>query len=168
MGIETITHNLIAVIIQILCLRIIWFPLNIIFIILFTFISHIFIDTLSILTYHTPEAQKDDMFWVMWHILIYSLSIISTIFFLSPFWLGLLFANIIDIWDWLILRSLQKIKKKYTPSSKWGENLYIHRLIDRFRCRLFYWLPKWNYKKPGVIIEILIITISIITILCIL
>jgi hypothetical protein len=163
---ETITHNLIAVIIQIFCLKLIFFPLNIIFIIILTFFSHIFIDAIAILTYHTPEPQKDDKFWVIWHIVIYSLSILSTIIFLKPFWLGLLFANIIDIWDWLILRPIQKRKRKNTPTSRWGNNLHAHKMVDWFRNTFFFWLPKWNYKKSGVLIEISIILISIFIIIC--
>ncbi|MFX0028253.1 MAG: hypothetical protein ACFE8B_03520 [Candidatus Hermodarchaeota archaeon] len=165
---ETITHNLIAVIIQILCFKFIIFPFNILFTIFFAFSSHIFFDAISIITYHTPEAQKKDNFWVIWHILIYSLSFLSIVIFLIPFWLSLLFANILDIWDWCIIRPIRKRKKKRDAASKWGENLYIHKMVDWFRITFFDWLPKWNYKKSAVLIEILIIMSLILIILYIL
>lgn len=161
---ETITHNLIAVIIQILCFKFLLFPLNIIFTIIFSFISHIFFDAIAVITYHTPKAQRRDMFWIVWHVLIYSVSIISTIVFFIPFWLSLLFANIMDIWDWLILRPIQKKKKIRKPNSQWGEKFYLHIIVDWFRKTFFNWLPKWNYKKSAVFIEISIITCLILII----
>ena len=165
---ETITHNLIAVIIQILCFKFMIFPLNIFFTIVFAFSSHIIFDAISIITYHTPEAQKKDKFWIIWHILIYSLSLLSIVIFLIPFWLGLLFANIMDIWDWCIIRPIRKMNKKHNPSSKWGENLYTHKIVDWLRNTFFDWLPKWNYQKSAVLIEIFIILSLILIILYIL
>ncbi len=161
---ETITHNLIAVIIQILSFKFVSFPLNIILTIILAFLSHIFTDAIGIITYHTPDVQKDK-FWIEWHVIIYILSIISTLIFMIPFWLGLLFSNIVDIWDWFILRPLQNRKKKKVPETNWGEKYYFHRIIDATRNKLFYWLPKWNYKKAGILIEIFIIVVLVIFII---
>ena len=160
---ETITHNLAGIIIQILCFRFLIFPWNLIFTIFFAFISHIFIDTFSVLTYHTPEAQKGDKFWVIWHYIIYGVSLISIIIFIIPYWLSMIFANIIDIWDWLILRPFQKRKRKSNPEFKWGDKYYLHQIVDWVRAKLFFWLPVRQDKKSGIIIEIfIIITFSII------
>jgi hypothetical protein len=75
----------------------------------------------------------------------------------------MIFANIIDIWDWLILRPIQKRIRKKNPESKWGEKYYLHRTVDWVRNTLFFWLPVRNYKKSGIMIEIfIIITLSII------
>jgi len=148
---ETITHNLFAVIIQILCFKFVFFPFNIILTIILAFISHIFIDAISIITYHTPEIQKNK-FWIVWHVIIYTLAILSTLILVIPFWLGILFANIIDIADWCIIRPILN-KKRKDESKKY----YFHRIVDATRIKLFYWLPKWNYKKRGILIEILII-----------
>ena len=155
---ETITHNLFAVIIQILCFNFVFFPLNIILTIILAFLSHIFVDAIAIITYHTPEIPRDK-FWIVWHVIIYILSILSIVIFIIPFWLGLLCANLFDLWDWFILRPIQKKKKKKVPETKWGEKYYFHRIIDATRNKLFYWLPKWNYKKGGILIEIIIIII---------
>ena len=162
---ETITHNLFAVIIQILCFKFVFFPLNIIMTIILAFLSHIATDAIAIITYHTPEIQKNK-FWIIWHVIIYTLSILSVVIFIIPFWLGLLFANLIDIWDWLILRPLQNKKRKKAPETNWGEKFYFHRIVDATRNKLFYWLPKWNYKKGAILIEIsVIISLAIIVIL---
>lgn len=158
---ETITHNLIAIIIQILCFKFLFFPFNIIFTIIFAFLSHIIADAMAIITYHTPEVQKGDNFWLIWHIMIHLSSIISVIIFI-PFWLGLLFANLMDIWDWFILRPIQKKKKKNNLNSNWGERYYFHKIVDLFRAKLLYWLPKRNYEKSGVLIEILTIVVLVI------
>ncbi len=153
---ETITHNLFAVIVQILCFKFVFFPFNIILTIILAFLSHIFIDAIGIITYHTPEIQRDK-FWIVWHVIIYFLSILSIVIFVIPFWLGLLCANLFDLWDWFILRPIQNKKKKNVPETKWGEKYYFHRIIDATRNKLFYWLPKWNYKRGGILIEISII-----------
>jgi hypothetical protein len=135
---------------------------------LLSLFSHILFDTLAVITYHTPKPQKNDKFWILWHISIYTLSIISTIIFLELFWLGLLFANIFDIWDWLILRMIQKIKKKRDPASNWGDFLRFHNIVDNFRDTFFSWLPRRENKKSGVFIEISFVIIFTIIILFIL
>jgi hypothetical protein len=154
---ETITHNLVAVIIQILCFYFCVYPWNIILTVIFAFLSHILVDAIAVITYHTPEPQKEDKFWVMWHYIIYAVSFLSIVFFLIPYWLSMLFANVMDLWDWFILRPIQKKKRKKKPESKWGDKYYFHRIVDWVRVKLFFWLPKRIYKKSGVIIEVLLI-----------
>jgi hypothetical protein len=155
---EFLTHNLFAVIIQILCFRFVFFPFNLILTILLSFLSHIFTDAISVITYHTPDVQKNKT-WIIWHVIIYGLSIFSVVIFFIPFWLGIFFANVMDFWDWYILRPIQKKKKKKDPKTRWGEKYYFHHLVDSTRDRLFYWLPKWNYKKAAIFVEIFIIVI---------
>ena len=70
-----------------------------------------------------------------------------------------------DIWDWYILRPIQNRKRKIIPGTNWGEKYYFHRIVDAIRNKLFYWLPKWNYKKGGILIEILIIVVLVIIII---
>ncbi|MFX0049084.1 MAG: hypothetical protein ACFE8G_13110 [Candidatus Hermodarchaeota archaeon] len=154
---ETITHNLVAVIIQILCFYFLIFPCNIIFTIVFSFLSHILVDVLSNITYHTPEVQKGDRFWLIWHYFIYAVSLLSIVIFFIPYWLSMLFANIMDLWDWFTLRPIQKKVKKKNPESKWGDRYYFHQIVDWVRKELFYWLPKRIYKKSGILIEIVLI-----------
>lgn len=161
---EAITHNLTGVLIQIVCFQILIFPLNIIFTIVIGFFSHFIIDALAKITYHTPDAMKEDKFWVWWHIIVIILSISSLIVFIVPFWLGMLFANFVDIWDWLILRPLQNRKKKSNPDVTWGNNLYIHKVIDKFRDKTLFWLPNLNYNKKGVIPEIILICLLLVLI----
>jgi len=156
---ETITHNLVAVIIQSLCFNFLIFPWNLIFTIFFAFISHIFVDAIAVITYHTPEAQKGDKFWLIWHYFIYAISLFSIVIFFIPYWLSMLFANIMDLWDWFILRPIQKKIRDNKPESKWGDKYYFHQIVDWGREKLFFWLPKRNYKKSGVVIEILLICI---------
>ena len=156
---ETITHNLVAVFIQILCFKFLIFPWNLTFTIVFAFISHIIVDAIAVITYHTPDVQKGDKFWIIWHYIIYSLSLLSIIVFIIPYWLSMLFANIMDLWDWFTLRPIQKKIRKKNPESKWGDKYYFHRIVDWFRNKLFFWLPKRTYKRSGVFIEILLICV---------
>jgi len=156
---ETITHNLIAVYIQILCFQFLLFPFNVIVTIIFAYLSHIIVDGFSIITYHTPNAHKDDRFWLIWHIIIYALSAFSIVIFIIPFWLSIISANIMDLWDWFIARPIQRRKKKKDPESEWKNPLYLHSSVDWFREKLLFWLPRWTYKKGGVVIEITVILI---------
>jgi len=144
---ETITHNLIAVFIQILCFLYFLFPWNVIFTIIFAFLSHIILDDLSFITYHTPDAMKKDKFWLVWHYIIYALSIFSIVLFVIPYWISIL------------LRPIQKKIKRKNPDSKWGDKYYFHQIVDWVRVKLFFWLPKRIYKKSGILIEISIIIV---------
>ena len=158
---EAITHILTGVLIQVLCYKYLVFPLNFLFTMLFAFLSHFIIDTLAKITYHTPVALKDDKFWVIWHLVTLISAVSIGIIFFIPYVLGGLFANLVDIWDWGILRPIQKKKKKENPESKWGEGFFIHPIIDWIRDKPFSWLPNWNYKKQAVIVEIITISILI-------
>ena len=158
---ELITHVLTGILIQILCFKSFVFPFNILLTMLFAFLSHFLIDTLAKITYHTPVALKEDKFWVYWHYAIYissaSVILIGLISYF-PYLLGGLFANLVDIWDWVILRPTQNKKKKEDPDSKWGEGFFIHPIIDWIRDKPFSWLPNWNYNRKAILVEIITIT----------
>ncbi|MGV9204323.1 MAG: hypothetical protein ACOC44_09950 [Promethearchaeia archaeon] len=156
---EAITHVLTGILIQLLCFMYFIFPLNIIFTMLFTFLSHFLVDALAKFTYHTPEPHKDDKFWVAWHIitplllifLIICGIIIGKFFF---FLLGGIFANLVDFWDWGIYRPYLADENEERP-------YFFHRAVNFIRERIppFSWLPNLNENKKGVITEIIIIII---------
>ncbi len=160
---ESITHNLSAILIQILCFKYALFPLNIIFTIFFAFLSHFLSDALSKITYHTPEAMKDDKFWIIWHIIIYSASIIVAIIFIIPFWLGIFFVNLPDILDWFLIRPIKNRKNRKISGTKEEKNYRLHQIADWIRIKLFFWLPDLTYKKVGIITEL--VTIGILSFL---
>ncbi|MFX1600059.1 MAG: hypothetical protein ACFFB6_05630 [Promethearchaeota archaeon] len=148
------THVLTGIIIQIFCFNIFIFPFNIIFTILFAFLSHFIIDALVIITYHTPDPQKGDLFWLSWQIITYGLGAILILLFL-PYILGMLFANFIDIIDWLILRQIYRIRLK-NEDLDWTKNFFFHNIVAIIRKYTLFWLPDWRYEKKGVISEIII------------
>ena len=154
---ESITHNLTAILIQILCFSYFLYPINVIFTIVFAFFSHFLSDALSKLTYHTPEAMKNDKLWIIWHVIIYSASIAIVIIFFIPFWLAMLAVNLPDIIDWFILRPIQNRKKRKNPGSEWNKKYLFHKIADWIRNNIFFWLPDFTYKKYGVINELIII-----------
>lgn len=157
---EAITHILTGVVLQILCFKYVLFPWNYILTIFLSFLSHFIIDALAKITYHTAEPQKEDKFWVIWHIIIFIASVGSAIYFFIPYWLGVLSANLVDIWDWAILRTIQNRKRENEKIENWGENYFIHyNLIDKIREKIFFWLPNLNNKKYGIIPELLLILI---------
>ena len=164
---ELITHILTGILIQVLCFKYLIFPFNFLLTMLLAFLSHFVIDTLAKLTYHTPVALKDDKFWVIWHVITYMLSasvMIAALIFYIPYYLGGIFANLVDIWDWGLLRPIQNKKKKVNPETKWGEGFFIHPIIDWIRDKPFFWLPNWNYKKKAIVVEIITITVLLILI----
>ncbi len=156
---ESITHNLTAILIQILCFNYFIYPLNIICTVIFALFSHFLSDALSKLTYHTPEALKKDKFWIIWHVIIYFASTGIFIIFFIPFWLAMLSVNIPDIIDWFILRPIQKKRKRKNPDSDLKKNYLFHQITDWIRDKLFFWLPDLTYKKYGVINELIMIGI---------
>jgi hypothetical protein len=160
---ESMTHNLTAVIIQILCLQYFQYPFNIIFTIIFALFSHFISDAFSKLTYHTPEAKKKDKFWLVWHIIIILASITTGIVFAIKFWLGLLMVNLPDIIDWYILRPLQKRNRRKNPKINAEIFLLFHPIADWIRYKLLFWLPDLTYKKYGIITEL--ITIGVLSVL---
>lgn len=170
---EAITHILTGVLIQIICFIYFVFPFNVILTIVFAFLSHFLIDTLAKATYHTPEPHKEDKFWVIWHIITLSLLPIVIIWIVLIDWslfffflLGAIAANLVDIWDWMILRPKHnKFQSEHPEEKFWGENLYLHSVADWLREKPFFWLPNLNEDKRGVLGEIL--TISILWILVI-
>lgn len=160
---ESITHNLTAILIQIFCFIYFVSPLNILFTVIFSFISHFLSDALSKITYHTPEAMKEDKFWIMWHIIIYSASILVAIIFLIPFWLSLIFVNMPDVIDWFIIRPIHKRKKKMNIAMEDEKNYRLHQIADWIRSKLLFWLPDLTYKKVGIITEL--VTIGVLSFL---
>jgi hypothetical protein len=152
---QLITHLLVGVIIQILCFKSFIMPLNLLLTIVFAFLSHFIVDAFATITYHTPEPQKGDIFWLSWQIFTYGSGIIPIIF-LFPYVIGMVFANFVDIVDWLILRPLER-KRNENATYNWKKNFFFHNIIDKIRKKTLFWLPNWNYKKYAVIPEIIII-----------
>lgn len=162
---ELITHALTGIFIQILCYIFFIFPLNLILTIIVGFFSHFFIDSLAKITYHTPEPHKEDKFWVAWHIITPVLAILLAIWviIIGQIWfflIGVIFANLVDILDWMIIRPyvskhLDQVKEKYKEKP-----FIFHKYIDFIRDKVppFKWFPNWNHEKKGVIIEIATIT----------
>lgn len=165
---EGITHILTGILIQLLCFIFFIFPFNIIFTIILGFFSHFLIDSMAKVTYHTPDPHKEDKFWVIWHIITPLLILVLVIWMLLINWilfffflLGGISANLVDIWDWMILRPKHNKLKSENPDAKfWGEKLYIHPAIDWVREHVppFTIMPNWNMEKKGVIVEIITIT----------
>ena len=154
---QAVTHFLASIILQTLI-----FPENppfgsseiqIIIGILAIFFSHFFIDIFAKITYHPPNARVEDKFWVISHIIFYIGAGVVLIYFWIPYWPGMLFSILIDIYDWGFIRGGRYIKK----DPDWAEKYSIHPLIDKIRDKLFFWLPNWNEKRYGVIPEIILI-----------
>lgn len=156
--IQAISHFLVGIIVQIIFIEILP-PLGLILVIILAFFSHFLVDSVARMTYHLKEAQPQDKFWVIYHIVIYAASAGVLIYFWVPFWIGMGFSVLIDIYDWGFIRGGRKLK-----NPTWLEGYEIHPLIDRFRTKFFSWLPDWNEKRYGVIPEAILIGVLLIII----
>ena len=149
-----ITHILVGVLIQILCFIFFTFPFNILFTVIIAFLSHFIVDAFSKITYHTPEPHWDDKFWVSWNVSVRVVGYIAIIPFF-PYYLGMLFANLPDIWDWTIVRRIQR-RRNINGKIDYLHNNFFHRIVDKIREKILFWLPNWIYEKKAAIIEILL------------
>ena len=120
------------------------------------FCSHFFLDGLARLTYHPPERIHDN-FWLTWHIFVYLTGITIIILFFRDYWLGMLFTNLPDLWDWYTLRNIAS--RKNQPD--WGRRYYLHPIADKIRQIFFSWMPNLNYRKVGILPELSLIILWI-------
>lgn len=103
--------------------------------------SHFLLDASAIITYHPPKADWKDWFWVSYHLMIYSGSIVLLVFFLVEYWWVILAANLPDLVDWVILRLFFKKEPIFHP------------IADKLRNFLFKRTPNWNHKRWSIFIE---------------
>jgi hypothetical protein len=127
--------------------------LQIVVVLPLSFASHFILDASSIITYHPPEADWKDWFWVSYHLLIYIGSIVILVFFLVDYWWVIIAANLVDIVDWLILRAIFK------------KEPLLHKGADKLRNFLFKQTPNWNHKRWTIIIEIVIVGVLLASVL---
>jgi len=149
-----ITHVLNGVLIQILCFTFFIFPFDFIFTAVIAFLSHFIVDTFSKITYHTPEPHWDDKFWIAWNITVRVVGYITIIIF-YPYLLAIIFVNLPDIWDWTIVRRIQR-RRNINGKIDYHHNNFFHRIVDKIREKTLFWLPNWIYEKKAVLTEIII------------
>jgi len=148
-----ITHFLVGIIIQKYLFGNIPFPFDVILIIILAFLSHIIIDSLARMVYHPPEPQRGDKIWLWFNVSMYLAGFIVLILFWDPYWLVMISAELFDIWDWWILRQIQRrIKEDF----KW-EKYSLHAISNKVRIKLFMWLPDLTYNHKGIIVEVFIV-----------
>ena len=155
------THVTVGVLLQIL-LNIIYPTNDILFygsVFLITLFSHFILDSLAIMTYHPPTREHTN-FWLYWHIFVYVSGIFLIIgsLTINPFFIiGILGANLPDLWDWVILRWILKSNNK---------KLYVHKYANNIRSLFKSHVPDLTYNKFGIAPEfilILVVSSSILT-----
>jgi len=129
----------------------IWLKISLIIIV--AFFSHFFIDASAKATYHPPKPLKDDCFWVWYHVFVYSSAVVIIIILFPWFWLGMLAANAVDLWDWYFLRPMAN--KKENPD--WGKKYRLHPIADFIRRKIFFFLPDLGHDRKGAIPEIVLV-----------
>ncbi|HMF32834.1 MAG TPA: hypothetical protein VKK79_15525, partial [Candidatus Lokiarchaeia archaeon] len=130
-------------------------PWNFLLVIVLAILSHFIVDVFVKITFHTPEPHPEWRFWVIANTSFYVASVITAIILFIPYWWAMLAANVIDIYDWVILRPVQAVKRKKNPEYTL-EKYMIHPRIERFRDKHLTWVPNLLYDPKGVIPEIII------------
>ena len=123
------------------------FPIaiQIILIAVLAVLSHDLLDCIAISTYHPLKPHRDDIFYMIFHIIYaYALSGFLFIFFFEDYWWVMAFSILPDIIDWYILRAIFHKDSIYHPR------------IDKVRDALFSWLPDLKEKKWAVIFEFIL------------
>ncbi|MHA1269475.1 MAG: hypothetical protein ACTSPY_06765 [Candidatus Helarchaeota archaeon] len=132
--------------------------LLIILILVFGFLSHAILDPLaSKFTYHPPEANWNDKFWVSYHLGMYIFTFLIIIFYFQ-YWLGMIASIIPDILDWGA-RALKKFKFLHL---QWYDQPYIHNCINRPILYLLKGIKGDITRKTGIIFEIILNAILLI------
>ena len=132
--------------------------LKIVLIIITCFLSHFLLDPIAILTYHPPQREHTN-FWLYWHLFVYGAGLVLLIIFFNPYWLGMVSANAVDLWDWYFLRPYGNRTGKPDLQKKYG----LHFIADRIRKPLVkLGIPNLSHKKIGIIPELILTPIFLI------
>jgi hypothetical protein len=122
-------------------------------------LAHFFIDSIVLITFHTPTPRPKDKIWLAWHVIVIVGSIfVAIVFTWVKFYLwALVAANIPDLYDWLFLRACCAAKKIRLPENPdLLPRYFMHYWIGRLRTRYFSRLPDWREQHKGIIIEVII------------
>lgn len=155
---QAYTHFFVGILIQYALRGVAPIWLRVLLVIILSFLSHFPVDVLAKMTYHPPEARPKDPFWVGYHLYVLVMTIVVLVVFWGNYWVAILSAVLVDLYDWVALRGIRAIKK----NPEWGKGWQIHEIIDRIRERWFTWMPDWNYKRRGIIPEIIIVVVFLI------
>lgn len=120
-------------------------------IIICCFLSHFILDPIAILTYHPPKREPTK-FWLYWHLFVYGAGIFLLIVFFNPYWLGMICANAVDLWDWYFLRPYGNRIGNPDLQQKYG----LHFIANWVRQPLIkLGVPNLGHKKIGIIPELI-------------
>lgn len=134
-------------------------PWNVIVVFILAALTHIPVDLFVKLTFHTPDPYPKWPFWVGANVGFGVASLITAILLWTPYWWTMLAANLVDLYDWVFLRSYQALKRKKNPQYD-IKPYFIHTYLEKFRDKYLTWVPEWWFKKRGVIPEIIIDTVG--------
>lgn len=124
-------------------------------------LSHGVLDKIARMTYHPPEAQAHDPFWVVYHAALYGASALLAVTNWGAYKQGMLWAAAPDL-DWVV----RPLSRRLPPSvSLWKEPILhnaLHRLIDALPgLRRLDRLPDWRSKKEGALVEVALLVILV-------
>jgi hypothetical protein len=120
-------------------------------------LSHGILDRIARLTYHPPDAQWHDSFWVAYHASLVIVTIHSLRKYWREYWLGILSALAPDV-DWLVLHSTQLLSFSvpFFSKAKFHEVVYV--VVDALPfIRVFADAPTKVHNRGGILLDLIIV-----------
>ncbi|MBS1612123.1 MAG: hypothetical protein JST49_04830 [Bacteroidetes bacterium] len=125
------------------------------------FLSHGLLDKFAVLTYHRPDADFSDPFWVGYHIAVLLVSIVFLYMYWGEYKLGIIFAMLPDF-DWIMIHGQHALH----IDIPFYNTPHLHNALNF----LYDLIPGWEnlmdlrYQPWAAIFEVLLIALLILII----
>lgn len=128
-------------------------------------LMHSVFDRIAIMTYHPPNADLHDPFWVGYHVPVYLAFLIMAIYFIPRYPIGVSFSILPDL-DWVFIHGASALGIK----DPWYDEAYLHKgvhfVIDHLPpfSLLHQYLPDYRHQPWTILIEVGLIVLMVLLI----
>jgi hypothetical protein len=124
-------------------------------------LSHGVLDKLARWTYHPPEAQPRDPFWVAFHAAVLAGSMALLRRYGRRYKWGVGFAVAQDL-EWVAAHGARALQSGRDLFGEWSPHRLVSRALDRVPgVRALERLPRWTHKKGAALVEVASIGLSL-------
>ena len=124
-------------------------------------LSHGVLDKLARFTYHPPQAQWRDPFWVAFHAAVLAGSVVLFRRYGRRFKWGVGFAVAQDL-EWVAAHSARTLKPGTNLFGEKSPHRIVSDTLDRVPgLRVLERLPRWTHRKEAALVEIALIALAL-------
>lgn len=128
--------------------------LRIVLLAIMALLLHSAFDRVARLTYHPPNADFSDPFWVGYHLLVYSAFLVMAIYFIPKYPIGVSFSILPDL-DWVFIHGASALGIQ----DPWYNQPYLHKgvhwVIDHLPpFSLLQRIPNYTHQKWTIVLEL--------------